>query len=166
MFVGCSEISISFIVKHVQNIGHKSRLFVYLGRLAKFSSAWGDRKNYWVMVCLGVSVPRLTPWVCKEHKDTIAYGEKCCIRDTTEQLVIVSQSFFIWYFNWEGHMLWWEGSPMKALSFLCCVWDTHMTESILSWINIYKISVKVVFFFRLLPFIFFSDCLPNCKLRW
>ena len=88
MFVGCSEISISFIVKHVQNIGHKSRLFVYLGRLAKFSSAWGDRKNYWVMVCLGVSVPRLTPWVCKEHKDTIAYGEKCCIRDTTEQLVI------------------------------------------------------------------------------
>ena len=88
MFVGCSEISISVIVKHVQNIGHKSRLFVYLGGLAKFSSAWGDRKNCWVMVCLGVSVPRLTPWVCKEHKDTIAYGEKCCIRETTEQLVI------------------------------------------------------------------------------
>ena len=79
----------------------------------------------------------------------------------------LSQSFFIWYFNWEGHMLWWEGSPMKALSSLCCVWDTHMTESILSWIKFYKISIKVGFFQTVtFHFFFFWDCLPNCKLRW
>ena len=34
-----------------------------------------------------------------------------------------------------------------------CVWDTHMTTSILSWIKFYKIAVKVRIFFRLLLFI-------------
>ena len=44
MFVGCSEISISVTVKHVQNNGLISRLFVYLGELAKFFSVWGPEK--------------------------------------------------------------------------------------------------------------------------
>ena len=32
----------------------------------------------------------------------------------------------------------------------CCVWDTHMTTSILSWIKFYKTSIK--------SWNFFSDC--------
>ena len=44
VFVGCSEISISVTVKHVQNNGLISRLFVYLGELAKFFSVWGPEK--------------------------------------------------------------------------------------------------------------------------
>ena len=33
-----------------------------------------------------------------------------------------------------------------------CAWDTHMTTSILSLIKFHKISIKVIIFFRLLPF--------------
>ena len=59
MFVGCSEISISVIVKHMQNIGLKSRLFDYQGDLLSFSvpgmtekiaglwCAWGDQYPGW-----------------------------------------------------------------------------------------------------------------------
>ena len=43
MIIGCSEISISVIVKHVQHVGI-IRAFVCLGGLNKFFSAWGDRK--------------------------------------------------------------------------------------------------------------------------
>ena len=40
MFVGCSEISISVIVKHVQHVGI-IRVFCLPGGLNKFFSAWG-----------------------------------------------------------------------------------------------------------------------------
>ena len=43
VFVGCSEISISVIVKHVHNI-RIIRAFVWLGGLVKFSSAWATEK--------------------------------------------------------------------------------------------------------------------------
>ena len=44
MFVGFSEISINVIVKHVQNIGI-IRALSLPGGLAKFLSAWRDRKK-------------------------------------------------------------------------------------------------------------------------
>ena len=53
MFVGCSEISISVIVKHVQNIGIISRLFVFLGGLSKFSVPKAMEKIAGLLVCLG-----------------------------------------------------------------------------------------------------------------
>ena len=43
MFVRCSEIIISVIVKHVRHIG-VFRAFCLLGGLVKFFSAWGDKK--------------------------------------------------------------------------------------------------------------------------
>ena len=43
MFAGCSEISISVIVKHVQHIGI-IRTFRMRGGLIKFLSAWGTEK--------------------------------------------------------------------------------------------------------------------------
>ena len=43
-------------------------------------------------------------------------------------------------------------SPPEAYRQWCCIWDTHVTASILSWIKFYKISIKVKIFFRLLLF--------------
>ena len=43
MLVGCSEISISVIVKHVQHDGI-IRAFMCLGGLIKFFSAWGTEE--------------------------------------------------------------------------------------------------------------------------
>ena len=37
-----------------------SGLFVCLRRLIRFFSAWGDCKKFWIVVCSGGSVPRLT----------------------------------------------------------------------------------------------------------
>ena len=45
MFVGCSEISISVIVKHGQHTGIIWE-FCLPGGLVKFFSACGDRKNF------------------------------------------------------------------------------------------------------------------------
>ena len=63
MFVGCSEFSISVTVKHVKNNGLISRLFVYLGELAKFFSVWGPEKIAGLWFAFGegggASVPRL-----------------------------------------------------------------------------------------------------------
>ena len=59
--------------------------------------------------------------VHQEHKHTIlcmwqsgAYGTffNSCSYNTPA----LSQNVFIWYFNWERHMLWWEGNPMIAVS--------------------------------------------------
>ena len=49
MFVGCSEIIISVIVKHGQHIGI-IRAFCLPGELVKFFSVWEDRTKYWVVV--------------------------------------------------------------------------------------------------------------------
>ena len=64
MFVGCSEISISVIVKHVQHMGIV-RAFVSLGGIDKFFSAWGGHKKMLGCGLLGGagSLPRLTLWV-------------------------------------------------------------------------------------------------------
>ena len=50
MFVGCSEIIISVIVKML-NLLELSKFFVCLGGRIKFLTACGDRKNCWVVVC-------------------------------------------------------------------------------------------------------------------
>ena len=50
MSVGCSEFSISVIVEHVQHVGVIGA-FCLPGGLFKFFSAWGDRKNFLVVVC-------------------------------------------------------------------------------------------------------------------
>ena len=42
------------------NMLELSGLFVFLGGLDKFFSAWGDRKNCLFVVCQGGSVSRLT----------------------------------------------------------------------------------------------------------
>ena len=61
MFVNCFEISISAIVKHVQL--ESSVLFVCLGGLAKFFSAWDHTKKLLGLDLLGGSVPRLALFV-------------------------------------------------------------------------------------------------------
>ena len=43
MCVGCFEISVSVVVKHVKSTGILG-FFVCLGGLVKIFSAWGDRK--------------------------------------------------------------------------------------------------------------------------
>ena len=43
MFAGCSEISISVIVKHVNHIGILRAFCLPMG-LIKFFSAWADKK--------------------------------------------------------------------------------------------------------------------------
>ena len=44
MLVGYSEISVSFIVKHLQYIGI-IRVYCLSRELVEFFSAWGDRKH-------------------------------------------------------------------------------------------------------------------------
>ena len=52
MSVGCSEIGISVIVKHVQHIRIIKAFCLPRG---KFFGSWGDRKNGSVVVCYGES---------------------------------------------------------------------------------------------------------------
>ena len=64
MFVGCSEISVSVIVKHMQNTGI-IRTFCLPGGRVKLSSAYGDRKHCWVVGCgCGLWVAGL--WLARE----------------------------------------------------------------------------------------------------
>ena len=54
MFVGCFEISSIVIVKHAQRIGIiRAFCLPVPGGLVKIFSAWGDRRNCWVVVCSG-----------------------------------------------------------------------------------------------------------------
>ena len=56
MFVSCSEISVSVIVKHMQQVG-VIRAFCLYGGLIKFLSASEDRTNCWVVVSKGDQYP-------------------------------------------------------------------------------------------------------------
>ena len=49
VFVGCSEIGVSVINKYVQHTEITRALCLPRGGLVKFFSAWGDRKNCWVL---------------------------------------------------------------------------------------------------------------------
>ena len=62
MFVGCSEISISVIVKHLQHVGI-IRAFCLPGGTFKFFSAWRTENiaGFWFVG----SEPRLTLWMCE-----------------------------------------------------------------------------------------------------
>ena len=59
MCVGCFEISVSVVVKHVKSIGILG-FFVCLGGLVKIFSAWGTEKIAGLWFARGGSVPRLT----------------------------------------------------------------------------------------------------------
>ena len=50
MFVSCSEISISVIVKYVQHCNYEGFSSAWVGHV-KFFSAWENRKNFQVAVC-------------------------------------------------------------------------------------------------------------------
>ena len=52
MCVGCFEISIGVIVKHVESI-RIIKAFVCLWGLGEIFSAWGDRKNCWLWFTRG-----------------------------------------------------------------------------------------------------------------
>ena len=65
VFVGCFEIRISAIVKHVQHFGI-IRAFVSLG-LINFFRAWKTEKSAGLWFVRGGSVPRLTLWVVSKH---------------------------------------------------------------------------------------------------
>ena len=49
MCLGCFEISVSVLL-YMFKVLESSGLFVCLGRLEKIFSAWGDRRNCWVVV--------------------------------------------------------------------------------------------------------------------
>ena len=57
-----------------------------------------------------------------------------------------------------------QQSPPEAYKQSHCIWDTHMTKSILSWIKFYKISIEVRIFFQTVNF----QCtiIANGKPRW
>ena len=59
MLVGCSEINISIIVKHVQHIGI-AMAFLSAGGAYYISQSLGRQKNLLVCASLMGSVPRLT----------------------------------------------------------------------------------------------------------
>lgn len=59
MFAGCSEVSISFIVKDVRHVGI-IRAFVCLEDLLSFSVSGGTKKFAGLWFATGESVPRLT----------------------------------------------------------------------------------------------------------
>ena len=54
--------------------------------------------------------------VYKQCKHTVAHGTLS--NSSSYNTLALSQKIFIWYFNWEWHMLWWEGSPVIALSYM------------------------------------------------
>ena len=62
VFVGCSENSISVIVKNICNILELSGLFVCLGGLIKVFQCLGEGKIAAFWFARGGSVPRLTLW--------------------------------------------------------------------------------------------------------
>ena len=51
MFVGCSEIGISIIVKHVQHVGIIRAFCLPGGTCSVFSVSGETEKNCWVVVC-------------------------------------------------------------------------------------------------------------------
>ena len=59
VFIGCSEISIYVIVKHLKYVGITWSCSLPWADLLSFSVPGGNRKNCWVVVCQGDSVPRL-----------------------------------------------------------------------------------------------------------
>ena len=93
--------------------------------------------------------------VYKDHKHTVAYGT--ILNSCSYNTFFLSQEIFIWYFNWEWHMLEPEGSPLIAISSISLqavtlsMGHTH-DHIILSSIKFYKISIRVRIFFRLLIF--------------
>ena len=63
MFVGCSEISVSVIVKHVQHIGIVRAFFLPGENLISFSVPEGTEKIAGLWLAKGESVPILTLWL-------------------------------------------------------------------------------------------------------